>query len=52
MNTEELGYYLFMNSEELKRKGQKEELTEEEKVNLEINPFFMADKTTKDRKKK
>ena len=42
MNTEELGYYLFMDSEELKRKEQEEGLTEE-KVNLELNPFFVAE---------
>ena len=29
MNTEELGYYLFMDSEELKRKEKEEGLTEE-----------------------
>ena len=52
MNTEELGYYLFMDSEELKRKEKEEGLTEEEKVNLEINPFFVAERPTKDRLKK
>ena len=52
MNTEELGYYLFMDSEELKRKEKEEGLTEEEKVNLEINPFFVAERRTKDRQKK
>ena len=49
MNTEELGYYLFVDSEELKRKGKEEGLTEEEKVNLELNPFFVAKRPTKDR---
>ena len=49
MNTEELGYYLFMDSEELKRKEKEEVLTEEEKVNLELNPFFMVERPTKDR---
>ena len=49
MNTEELGYYLFMDSEELKRKENEEGLTEEEKVNLELNPFFMVERPTKDR---
>ena len=49
MNTEELGYYLFMDSEELKRKEKEEGLTEEEKVNLEINLFFVAERPTKDR---
>ena len=49
MNTEELGYYLFADSEELKRKEKEERLTEEEKVNLELNPFFMAQRPTKDR---
>ena len=49
MNTEELGYYLFMDSEELKRKEKEEGLTEEEKVNLELNPFFMVERPTKDR---
>ena len=44
MNTEELGYYMFMDSEELKRKEK-----EEEKVNLELNPFFVAERPTKDR---
>lgn len=52
MNTEELGYYLFMDSEELKRKEKEEWLTEEEKVNLKLNPFFMAERPTKDRQKK
>ena len=52
MNTEELGYYLFMDSEELKRKEKEEGLTEEEKVNLELNPFFMVERPTKDRQKK
>ena len=49
MNTEELGYYLFMDSEELKRKEKEEGLTEEEKVNLELNLFFMVERPTKDR---
>ena len=49
MNTEELGYYLFVDSEELKRKEKEEGLTEEEKVNLELNPFFVAERLTKDR---
>lgn len=49
MNTEELGYYLFMDSEELKRKEKEEGLTEEEKVNLELNPFFMVERPTKER---
>lgn len=47
MNTEELGCYLFVDSEELKSK-EKEGLTEEE-VNLELNPFFVAARSTKDR---
>ena len=51
MNTEELGYYLFMDSEELKRKEKEEGLTEEEKVNLELNPFFMAERPAKGREK-
>ena len=49
VNTVEVGYYLFMYSEELKRKEKEEGLTEEEKVNLELNPFFMAERPTKDR---
>ena len=49
INTEELVYYLFMDSEELKRKEKEEWLTEEEKVNLKLNPFFMAERPTKDR---
>lgn len=49
MNVEELGYYLFMQNEEAK---EKEELTEEEKVNLELNPFFVAEKATKNRYEK
>lgn len=51
MNTEELGYYLFMDSEDLKKKEKDEGLTKEEKVNLEINPFFVAESPTKDGKK-
>ena len=49
MNVEELGYYLFMQNEEAK---EKEELTEEEKVNLELNPFFIAEKATKNQYEK
>ena len=50
MNTEELGYYLFMDNEEIKRKDQKEN-TVERKVNLELNPFFMGESPTQDRLK-
>ena len=49
MNTEELGYYLFMDSKELKRKEKEEWLKKKKKVNLELNPFFMAQRPTKDR---
>ena len=49
MNVEELGYYLFMQNEEAK---EKEELTEKEKVYIELNPFFVAEKATKNRYEK
>ena len=49
ITVDELGYYMFMDSEELKRKEKEEGLTEEEKVNLELNPFFVAERPTKDR---
>ena len=39
MGYDELSYFLYMESEELKNKPY-EELTEEEKVNLELNPFL------------
>lgn len=49
MNAEEMKYYLFMECEELKEKKLKMELTEDEKVNLETNPYFVAERTTKGR---
>lgn len=45
MDMEQLGYYLYMESCELKDKGL-EELTEDEKSNVEINPFLVAEKAT------
>ena len=51
MNTEDLGYYLFMDNEELNIKDQEEEIKEERKVNLELNPFFMRKSPTQDRLK-
>lgn len=47
MGYDELSYFLYMESEELKNKPY-EELTEEEKVNLELNPFLEEEKTTKE----
>ncbi len=38
-----------MQNEEAK---EKEELTEKEKVNIELNPFFVAEKATKNRYEK
>lgn len=49
MDTDVLGYYLFMDNEELKQKAHDDDLTEEEKVNLEINPFFVVESPTQDR---
>lgn len=47
MGYDELSYFLYMESEELKNKPY-EELTEEEKVNLELNPFLEEERATKD----
>lgn len=49
MNMEDLGYFLFMQSEEIKRK-KIEDLTESEKVNLELNPYMESVGTTQGRK--
>lgn len=49
MNAEELGYYLFMEKEELKRKEQREGLTDDEKVNLETNPLYERERATQNR---
>lgn len=49
MSNEELEYYLFMENEELKKKIIKKEMTKEDKVNLELNPFSVGEKVTKDR---
>lgn len=46
MNMEELGYILYMESEDLKSKTY-EDLTESEKVNLKLNPFLDEELTTK-----
>ena len=51
MNAEELGYYLFMDSEEI-RKREQEELNEDDKVNKSINPFLVSESPTKDRYEK
>ena len=45
MDLEQLGYYLYMESCELEDK-RPEELTEDEKFNVEINPFLVAEKAT------
>lgn len=45
MENDILGYYLYMEAEELKGKP-KEELTESEKVNLELNPFYLGEVPT------
>ena len=47
MGYDELSYFLYMESEELKNKPY-EELTEEEKVNLELNPFLEEERANKD----
>ena len=45
MDMKQLGYYLYMESCELENK-RPEELTEDEKSNVEINPFLVAEKAT------
>lgn len=47
MNMEELGYILYMESQKLQNKDY-DKLTENEKVNLKLNPFFDDEITTKD----
>ena len=46
MNLQELGYYLFAESEEIKEKSKENQLTEEEKVNLEVNPYLVSERAT------
>lgn len=48
MDNNDLGYMLYMESCDLQSKDY-EELSEDEKVNLELNPFLVADIPTKDR---
>lgn len=46
MNTEDISYYLFMECEELKEKEKNEGLTEDEKLNLKLNPYFVDRRST------
>lgn len=47
MNMEEIGYFLYMESENIKEKSYNE-LTKEEKVNLELNPYMESATPTQD----
>lgn len=47
MNLEELGYILYMESQDLKNKSY-EDLTEDQKLNLELNPLLDVERATKD----
>lgn len=47
MDIEKLGYVLYMESKDLQNKPY-EELTQDEKVNLELNPFLDEEIPTKD----
>lgn len=49
MNAEEINYTLFMKAAELESKAP-EELTPDEKVNLELNPYFVGGLPTTSRK--
>ena len=47
MDMEKLGYYLYMEACEAAEEDP-EELTEDEKFNVKINPFLVEDQTTKE----
>lgn len=47
MNMEELGYILYMESQDLKNNDY-EDLTEDQKLNLELNPLLDVERATKD----
>ena len=46
MNMEDLGYFLYMESQDL----DKDSKESEEKINLELNPFFDTEKATQEPK--